>query len=107
MPGGDRTGPLGTGAMTGRRMGYCAGFPVTNNPGFMRQGIGRGLGRGYRWRFFQTPMQENIFRGFGRGFDEPTGVSEAQYLKNNIQSLQNEIDFLNDRLKKIETSEEK
>jgi len=26
MPGGDRTGPIGMGPMTGRGMGYCTGF---------------------------------------------------------------------------------
>ncbi|MBA7569646.1 hypothetical protein ES708_11387 [subsurface metagenome] len=31
MPGGDRTGPTGMGPMTGRGVGYCAGYQV---PGF-------------------------------------------------------------------------
>ncbi|MCK4238634.1 MAG: DUF5320 domain-containing protein, partial [Candidatus Lokiarchaeota archaeon] len=26
MPGGDRTGPGGLGPMTGRALGYCAGY---------------------------------------------------------------------------------
>lgn len=50
MPGGDRTGPLGWGPMTGRAAGYCAGYPV---PGFMNPVGGRGYGFGF---------------GFGRGF---------------------------------------
>ena len=28
MPGGDRTGPMGMGQMTGRGAGYCAGYPA-------------------------------------------------------------------------------
>ena len=56
MPGGNRTGPLGMGTMTGRGAGYCAGNTV---PGYMNPYGGRGLGmargRGYG-------------RGFGRGF---------------------------------------
>ena len=56
MPRGDRTGPWGSGPMTGRAAGYCAGYPV---PGFMnpaprygrgigfRRGWGRGRGRGF------------------------------------------------------------
>ena len=32
MPGGNRTGPMGMGPMTGRAAGYCAGYPV---PGYM------------------------------------------------------------------------
>jgi hypothetical protein len=49
MPWGDRTGPWGLGPMTGRAMGYCAGYPV---PGFMNPGPWFGSGRGF---------------GFGRG----------------------------------------
>lgn len=45
MPGGDGTGPMGFGPMTGRAAGYCAGYPV---PGFMNPIPGRGAwGRGY------------------------------------------------------------
>jgi hypothetical protein len=53
MPGGDRSGPEGTGPMTGRRAGYCAG---SERPGYRieaggkdrsrRRRAGRGLGRG-------------------------------------------------------------
>ncbi|MDI3534182.1 MAG: hypothetical protein PWQ82_547 [Thermosediminibacterales bacterium] len=34
MPRGDGTGPRGLGPMTGRGMGYCAGFPV---PGYTKR----------------------------------------------------------------------
>ena len=59
MPGGDRTGPLGAGPVTGRGAGFCAGYDV---PGYMNpsygygfRGRGRGFGRGsrgggYGWR---------------------------------------------------------
>ena len=42
MPWGDRTGPWGLGPMTGRAVGYCAGYPV---PGYMNPipGFGRDL----------------------------------------------------------------
>jgi len=44
MPGGDGTGPMGMGPMSGRAAGYCAGSAV---PGFMNAGGGRGFfGRG-------------------------------------------------------------
>lgn len=53
MPGGDKTGPLGMGPMTGRAAGFCAEFGM---PGYMNpvpgRGFGMGLGRG---------------RGFGGG----------------------------------------
>ena len=61
MPGGDRTGPLGAGAMTGRGVGFCSG---NNQPGFVSAGFGggrgfgrgfnRGGGRGRRNRFYAT-----------------------------------------------------
>jgi len=53
MPKGDKTGPMGVGPMTGRAVGYCAGYSV---PGYFNPigGYGRGWRRGYG-------------RGFGRG----------------------------------------
>ena len=43
MPRGDGTGPLGLGPMTGRGLGYCAGF---GRPGYMTPGPRFGWGRG-------------------------------------------------------------
>lgn len=69
MPRGDGTGPLGTGPMTGRRTGYCAGFPT---PGFVnplggRMGLGLGRGRAFlpyspwhRRRFPQMGYPPNL-----------------------------------------------
>jgi len=56
MPGGDRTGPMGAGPMTGRGVGICAGF---GTPGYMNPGYGRGFGGGFGRGFG---------RGMGRGF---------------------------------------
>jgi len=67
MPRGDGTGPNGQGPLTGRGMGYCAGY---STPGFMsqgfgggmafRRGFGRGKGRGFRWRANVMPIQPQI-----------------------------------------------
>ncbi|MGD9276701.1 MAG: DUF5320 domain-containing protein [Candidatus Pacearchaeota archaeon] len=46
MPGQDRTGPLGEGAMTGREMGLCKG----KSQGF-RRNFGRGFGKRCRRNF--------------------------------------------------------
>ena len=61
MPWGDRTGPNGAGPMTGRGMGYCAGYstPGYTNPVLGRNfargfGGGFGRGRGFRWRYYAT-----------------------------------------------------
>ena len=52
MPYGDRTGPMGQGPMTGRALGYCAGFDAPGNTKRAGRGMGRGCGYG---------------KGFGRG----------------------------------------
>jgi len=44
MLGGDGTGPMGMGPMTGRAAGYCAGTTV---PGYMNSVPGRGFGMGF------------------------------------------------------------
>ncbi len=43
MPGGDGTGPMGMGSMTGRAAGFCAGYA---SPGRMNAAGGRGRGGG-------------------------------------------------------------
>jgi hypothetical protein len=64
MPGGDGTGPLGQGPMTGRGMGTCtpANVPAT---GRRFSGFGRGFGCGRG-------------RGFGRGMGRGFGFWRAQ-----------------------------
>lgn len=58
MPGGDRTGPMGVGPMTGRGAGYCAGYGmpgfVSGGRGFWGGGRGGGRGRGRRNWFHAT-----------------------------------------------------
>lgn len=44
MPRGDGTGPMGLGPMTGRGLGYCAGYGA---PGFTNPMPGMGLGLGW------------------------------------------------------------
>jgi hypothetical protein len=65
MPGGDRTGPLGEGARTGRAAGYCAGY---DRPGYdeWRPGRGRGRGRGRRHR--ENALTGADWRGGRRGW---------------------------------------
>lgn len=71
MPRGDRTGPLGEGPLTGRRMGYCAGedqpgYMFTTGYGFRRgRNQGTGFGKGYRrsWGGSPLPLSENMYSG--------------------------------------------
>lgn len=65
MPGGDRTGPMGQGPVTGRRLGYCAGF---DSPGFTKSAGGR-MGRGFAFgRGMGSGRGMGRARGFGRGW---------------------------------------
>ncbi len=93
MPGFDRTGPLGRGAMTGRRMGYCA--EVSDNIGVFRgRGFGGGYGRGH---------------GFGRGFGYGrnfynqglSDVSEKTILENEINTLKDQLTYFEKRLSEL------
>ncbi len=72
MPGGDRTGPMGMGPMTGRAAGYCAGYPV---PGFMNPFGGRGFGGGGWGRGFGR----GFGRGWGRGWSRGWGFGAYGY----------------------------
>ena len=98
MPRGDGTGPAGQGAMTGRGMGFCAGF---NAPGFMNGGFGKGMGRGF---------------GRGRGFgwrartmqimpiQQPTAITEKQekeFLEQELTALKEEMKEIEERIKEI------
>ena len=88
MPGGDKTGPLGAGPMTGRALGPCAG---NDAPGYDSAAPGRGFfgrgrggggggGQGRRRRFFAAgPMNQD-------------------------QALRNQLDEMKARLDKMEAS---
>jgi len=104
MPGGDGTGPLGHGPMTGRGTGFCAGHsnPGSANLWYVR-GLGIGWGRGLGRRYW----------GRGRGFwwrgyspesyhtPELSREEEKTYLENMVKGLEEEIKSIRDRLQKI------
>jgi hypothetical protein len=82
MPRGDRTGPMGMDAMTGRAAGYCGGFGM---PGYTNPDHGRGVGIGFergrgfggggrRWRnMFYATIRKGWMRlgGFGTPYGYP------------------------------------
>jgi len=95
MPRGDGTGPAGQGPMTGRGMGYCAGF---NAPGYMNGGFGRGMGRGFgrgfgwRARAMQVmPIQQPVI----------TEKQEKQFLEQDLNALKEEMKEIEKRLKEL------
>jgi len=104
MPGGDRTGPVGEGPMTGRGAGYCSG---AGQPGYASSGrmpyYGRGgrFGRGFRGRGFrQTPyMAGRPWRmRFAADYRELPPVDESEMLRGYAEDLKRELEDINRRL---------
>jgi hypothetical protein len=102
MPGGDRTGPMGQGPMTGRGFGLCAGF---GRPGYASGGFGRGMGRGFGrgrgmgwgrgfgWRGgFAYPAQPVPYRSF------PTGAEVREDLESYRDELKRELQGVEEEL---------
>jgi len=105
MPGGDGTGPVGMGPMTGRGAGYCAGYPT---PGYMSPiggrgfwGRGRGGGRGRRNWFYATglPFWARMAQGV---FGAPSTEQEREALRQQSQQLQESLDAINRRIEDLE-----
>lgn len=93
MPGGDRTGPMGAGPMSGRGAGFCAG---NGTPGYSNRGFGRGMGRG------QMGMGGRFRNGWqGMPVTQPNPAQERQmleqeasYLKQHMEQIQARLDQL-------------
>ena len=109
MPGGDGTGPMGMGPMTGRGAGTCAGYAA---PGYMNPAMGCGAGFG-RGRGFGRGM------GFGRGrwvapylppygaapqAGGPAAEQELAMLKSQAEQFAGALDGIKTRIEEIETS---
>jgi len=80
MARGDKTGPLGQGPMTGRSLGYCAGF---ESPGFTR-GLGGGRGQG---RGFGGGGGRGRGMAYGRGYGFNAGYTNAPQANSNDEIL--------------------
>jgi hypothetical protein len=70
MPGGDKTGPMGEGPMTGRRAGICAGASE------FRRGGGRRMRRNW------MPASRGVT------------ADQVQVLKERVESIQKQLDAL-------------
>jgi hypothetical protein len=95
MPRGDRTGPTGSGPMTGRGMGSCAG--PGRGGSFVRRGGGLGLLGLAMW----------LLRLWSSG-RQPADVSsgakedEAEELRKKIAEMEGTINELKQQLDKVE-----
>ena len=114
MPGGDGTGPLGAGPMTGRGAGFCAGF---NMPGYASPAAGRGLsgrgrgfgggGRGWRHCFWATGLPGWMRFGWGgmAPAAEPAPEAEKRFLDGQAQALRTQLDVIERRLEELKTAQ--
>ena len=117
MPGGNGTGPVGLGPMTGRGAGFCAGFSVpgyTNPVGGrgMGMGRGRGMGRGFglgragygvpAWAGVANPSPANAFFG-----PIVTAEQELEGLKQQAEFMQNSLTQISDRIEHLEKENKK
>ncbi len=121
MPGGDGTGPMGMGAMTGRAAGFCAGYgmPGTMNPvagrgmgmGFGRGrgfwGGGRGGGRGWRNMFYATGLtgwQRAGMPAYAAPYAAaaPTREQELEMLKGQAGQFEAALGEIRKRLQELE-----
>lgn len=86
MPGRNGTGPMGSGAMTGRGLGFCTGTDT------VRYGAGAGLG---------------CRRGFGRGFnrniemEQTSSKTQKEMLQDQRSLLQSRIDRISKQLESL------
>jgi hypothetical protein len=126
MPAGDRTGPMGMGPMTGRGLGYCAGYPA---PGYMHpapgrgmgwgrgwgrgRGLGRGWGRGWRagswgapdYGYAQTPNP--YYYGAQPGYPAPQAPEqEAAMLKQQAQDMESTLQEIKQRIEELEAEKQ-
>jgi len=130
MPFGDGTGPAGTGPMTGRGAGYCAGYatPGSMNPipgrGFWGGGGGLGGGgggrggRGRRNRFYATGMPGWMRASYGYpvgapvapmappmgAWGQPGPEQQLDTLKGQAEYLEDMLDGVKQRISELETA---
>ena len=101
MPRGDRTGPHSAGPMSGRGLGYCAGFDapgyVHPAPGMGRMARGRGgggymmRGRARRRNYYPYPYPA-----------PPTPDEEMEYLQGDVEYLKRELQAAEDRISELQ-----
>lgn len=111
MPGGDRTGPMGMGPMTGRAAGFCAGYGISGytNPIAGRRFLGRG--RGHRFWYYATGLPNWArFGGYAQYpcavppayMSQPTSEQELSMLKQQAEYFQQTLSEINERIEALE-----
>lgn len=111
MPRGDGSGRNGAGPMTGRGLGYCAGYDV---PGYLQGGYGMG-----QRRLFGRGRGFGLGLGYGRGFqnrrfyDAPPlysrydDLDEKEALTAHAKAMERELKAIQQRLNDLTESPKK
>jgi hypothetical protein len=106
MPRRDGTGPIGSGAMTGRNLGVCTGVYADRNGGEIKGGLGMRLGHGLRRSLglgLKLGLEYGCRRGYGRYFGaNTTEVSEKALLHEQKELLESKLDIISKQLKSLE-----
>lgn len=115
MPRGDRTGPMGLGAMSGRGVGWCRGADAPGSAAF-GYGGGRGWGMGYKRQrgfggrgggggwcngFFATGRPGPMRSGGSPASGPVSPEAEKRVLEQQAGALQSELDQIRRRLSDI------
>ena len=122
MPGGDRTGPRRLGPMTGRGLGYCAGYDILGiarspgmgfgrgwNPG---RGFGYGRGRGRGWGY-NAPIYTPNYIPYSSGIAQKISPEnqlvmlkqEKEYLELEMKGMKSAITDISKRITDFEKKE--
>ena len=96
MPRGDRTGPMGEGPMTGRQLGYGAGY---DSPGYTKS-PGIGMGRGFFGRGRGFFGRGRGYRFFWNRSDVPAST-ETTTQSNDVDALRTEVEGLKNSLSSV------
>ena len=108
MPRGNKTGPEGQGPMTGRGLGYCAGYP---NPGSVNNFFGRGrntggrmFGRGSGFGFRGGRGQySNYYPNEHPSYQTLSKKDELNILEAQVNNLKEELENILNRISELGT----
>lgn len=95
MPGGDGTGPMGMGSMTGCGAGFCAGVPYAGYANSYVAPCGFGGRRGFRRMYYATNLP-----GWAR-FGYPQNVGATEPINDEREFLSRQADYLENQLKQV------
>lgn len=96
MPGGNGTGPMGAGSMTGKRMGPCA----LSGAWKCGAGLGLGFGPGFACRH---GLRRSSGRGVGHGFhgNPASDKMKKEVLRDQRDALKQRLDFIDKQLENL------